>query len=146
MQPAITINFAAIAIAVIASFIFGWLWYGPLFGKTWGRLMGMPMDAKPDSKVMLRGMVLTLVGVFLTAYVLVHTTNVWRPSAWGVGKDLADAVYGFFSGFFTWLGFYIPMLLSQVAWEGRSWKLFALNAAYHFLNLQLIAMIVAHWR
>jgi hypothetical protein len=146
MQPAITINFAAIATAVIASFVFGWLWYGPLFGRTWGRLMGMRMDARPDSKVMLRGMALSLVGAFLTAYVLVHSTNVWRPSLWGAGNDQPDYVYGFFSGFFTWLGFYVPMLLTQIAWENRSWKLFALNAAYHLLNLQLVAMILAHWR
>jgi len=29
-----------ILIATIASFIFGFLWYGPLFGKQWMNLMG----------------------------------------------------------------------------------------------------------
>jgi hypothetical protein len=145
MQPAIEINFTGIAAAVIASFLFGWLWFGPLFGRTWARLMGMRMDAKPGPGVMVRGMLLAVVGAFLTAYVLFFSTNVWRESVWGVGTDAPAYVYGFFSGFFTWLGFYVPMLLSAVAWEGRSWKLFALNATYHFLNLQLIAMLVAYW-
>jgi hypothetical protein len=146
MQPGIHINYAAIAAAVVASFVFGWLWYGPLFGKTWARLMGMRMDAKPDSKFVLRGMALMILGTFLTAYVLAHSTNVWRPSVWALGADAPPYVYGFFSGFFTWLGFYVPMLLGSVAWEGKTWKLFGLNAAYHFLNLQLIAMILAYWR
>jgi hypothetical protein len=145
-MPAIEINFLAIAAAVAASFVFGWLWYGPLFGRTWARLIGMRMVAKPDTRVIVRGMALTLLGTIFTAYVLVHSTNVWRPSAWGVGADAPDFVYGFFSAFFTWLGFYVPMLLGSVAWEKRSWKLFGLNAAFHFLNLQLVAMILAHWR
>jgi hypothetical protein len=146
MQPAITINFGAITAAVFASFVFGWLWYGPLFGKTWARLMGLSPDVKPGSSVILRGMALTLLGTFLTAYVLAHSTNVWRASVWGAGVDQPAHVYGFFSGFFTWLGFYVPMLLGQTAWERKSWTLFALNAAYHFLNLQVIAMILAYWR
>jgi hypothetical protein len=146
MYIQIHINFVAIAAAVVVSFIFGWLWYGPLFGKKWASLMNMPMDAKPDPRVMLRGMGLTLLGTFLTAYVLAHTAAVWRPSVWGVGADAASYLYGFYSGFFTWVGFFVPMLLGSVAWEGRSWRLFGLNAAYHFVNLQLIAMILAHWR
>ena len=77
---------------------------------------------------------------------LAHIVDVWRPSVWKAGADQAAFVYGFFGGFFIWLGFHVPMLLSQVAWEGRSWKLFGLNAAYHFLNLQLAATILAHWR
>jgi hypothetical protein len=54
--------------------------------------------------------------------------------------------YGFFNGFFAWIGFFVPMLLGTVAWEGRTWGLFGLNAANHFLTLQIIAMILACWR
>ena len=146
MQPAISINYLALLAAVAASFVFGWLWYGPLFGKKWASLMNLPADARPGAKVMLRGMGLTLLGVYLTAYVMLHTGEVWRPSVWRAGPDAPSYVYGFFNGFFIWIGFYVPMLLAAVAWEGRSWALFGLNAAYHFVNLQIIAMILAHWR
>jgi hypothetical protein len=40
----------------------------------------------------------------------------------------------------------VPLLLGAIAWEGKSWTLFGINAAYHFLNLQIIAMILAYWR
>jgi len=36
----IEVNYLAVFIATIASFVFGWLWYGPLFGKAWMRMMG----------------------------------------------------------------------------------------------------------
>ena len=146
MYPQIHVNFMAVIAAVIASFMLGWLWYGPLFGKKWASLMKLPPDAKPDPKVMLRGMGLMVLGTFLTAYVMVHAGDVWRPSVWGVDADAPSYRYGFFNGFFTWIGFFVPLLLGSVAWEGRSWGLFGLNAAYHFVNLQVIAMILAHWR
>ncbi len=77
---------------------------------------------------------------------MAHTGEVWRPSVWDRGADQANAVYGFFNAFFIWLGFYIPMLLSSKTWEMRPWGLFGLNAAFHFINLQIIAQILAHWR
>ena len=146
MQPAIHLHFPAIFGAAAASFGFGFVWYGPLFGKTWARLMGMPADFKPKPEAMKVAFVLAFVGAFLTSFVLAHSTQVWRPSVWNAGSDASNCTYGFFAGFFTWLGFYIPMLFGSVSWEGKPWSLFGLNAAYHFLNLQLIAMILASWR
>src|SRR5258708_12494050 len=82
MQPDIHLNYWAILAAVAASIALGFLWYGPIFGKAWIREMGMPADQKPDPKVMRRGLILMVVGSFLTAFVLAHTGEVWRPSLW----------------------------------------------------------------
>lgn len=144
MCPTISINYMAVAAAVAASFVFGFLWYGPLFGKTWAGLMGIKMDkeCKPAAWVF----VVAIIGTFLTVYVMNYSTKVWMASSWGLSPDKPAYMYGFFSGFFTWLGFYVPMLLGHVTWEGKPWKLFGLNAVYYFLNLQIIAMILAYWR
>ena len=146
MQPAIHLNFLAIAAAVVACFIFGWLWYGPLFGKPWAKEMGMNMDQKPAPKMMMRGMILMIIGTILMVFVLKHSQDVWRASSWGLSPDLANAQYGFMSGFFTWIGFFVPQLLGAVAWENRSWKLFGINAVYQFLSLQIAGMILAFVR
>jgi Protein of unknown function (DUF1761) len=146
MHPEIHINYLSVVAAVAASFFFGFLWYGPLFGKRWMQLMGMPTEGKPETKIMLRGMALMIIGTFLTSYVMVHASEIWRPSVWGVGQDAPPCIYGFFNGFFTWIGFFVPMQLSMVAWEKRSWRLCGLNSVYHFLNLQIIAMILAYLR
>ncbi len=126
--------------------MFGFLWYGPLFGKTWAREMKFPPDFKPTNAQMTRAMILMVVGAFLTAFVLVHSTEVWRASAWKAGADKPAWQYGFFGGFFTWLGFYVPLLFSGVAWEGKSWKLFAINAIHYLVALQVVGAILAHWR
>lgn len=146
MHPDIHIHAPAVVVAALAVFFFGWIWHGPLFGKTWAALMKFPSDFKPTRQQMIRSMVLSLAGSLLTAFVLAHSVEVWRPSVWRAGQDQGPAVYGFFAGFFTWLGFYVPMLLAGVAWEGRPWKLFGLNAAYHFVALQIMGAILAFWR
>jgi Protein of unknown function (DUF1761) len=146
MHPTIHVNWAGVLVAVVASFIFGWLWYGPLFGKKWAALMKFPPDMKPDKKVMMRGMVLMIVGTFLTTCTLVFMSDIWRPSVWGGTGDAAAYVYAFLTALWVWIGFYIPMLLSGVSWEGKPWALFWLNAAYAFLNLLLIAMIIQYLR
>ena len=35
------INFWAVLVAALSSFVIGSLWYGPLFGKTWMKLNGL---------------------------------------------------------------------------------------------------------
>jgi hypothetical protein len=87
-------------------------------------------DCKPKPEAIL----LTLLGVVLTTFILARLLYVYKPSS------------SFKLAFLIWLGFNIPILFSQVTWEGKPWKLFALNAAYYFLNLQLIAGILAFWR
>ncbi|EKO61462.1 PF08570 family protein [Leptospira kirschneri str. H2] len=146
MHPELHINYLAVLAAVITNFILGSVWYGPLLGKTWIKEMGLPSNFQPNQKEMFRSMGLMIVGSILTAYVLFYTTNVWRASSWKAGEDQAAWVYGFYSGIYTWLGFYVPLLLNSVAFENKSWKLFAINAGYNFISLQAVAMILSYWR
>jgi len=64
----------------------------------------IPTDMKPDPKVMMRGMVLMVIGTFLTTLSRV-SSNIWRPSSWGTRPD-RPATSRIFSRLFTWIGFY----------------------------------------
>jgi hypothetical protein len=145
-HPNLTLNWLAIITAVVAAFIFAFLWYGPLFGKPWAKAMGMSMEQKPDPKQMMIALGLQLVGTFLTAFVLAHEVQIWRPSVWGVGQDASNCLYGLYAGFFTWIGFYVPMQFGKISWGGRPWRLFFINAGQDFFTLQIIAQILANWR
>ncbi len=145
MHPIIHENYTSVLIALALSFTFGWIWHGPLFGKLWMKLMKIPSNTKMDPKKMIKSMVIGLIGTAILIHVMVYTTNIWRASVWGVGTDAEWYEYGFWSGFYTWLGFYVPMFLGSVAWEARSWSLFIFNVVYHLLNLQIIAMCVSYF-
>jgi hypothetical protein len=146
MQPQIHLNWLAVVTSVVASFAIGSLWYGPLFGKIWARAMGFGEDMKPTGAEIARGSLINLVGTFLMAYVLAHDVSVWRPSTWNAGADRAAHVYGFFAGLFVWLGFVVPILLNGIAFERRSWKVFAIGAGFQFLSLQAMGLILSLWR
>ncbi len=144
MLPHISIRPGPVGLAVLASFFFGAMWYGPLFGKMWGRMMGMDMSKPPQSGEIIRGMVLTVIGSTLTSFVMLNNVQVWRPSAWGIdGQDDSKVINGAMTALFMWIGFSVPMCLNTVAWERRSVALCCLNMAYHFCHLQLIAFVVA---
>jgi len=146
MQPNLVLNWTAILVSVLAAFFLGFLWFGPLFGKPWAKLMGMKMTKKPDGKTMARLLGIQLFGTFLTAFVIAHTIQVWRPSVWGVGQDDVGYMYGFYCAFFTWIGFYVPLQLGKVTWENRPWKLFLINSGHDLSVLLIISQILANWR
>lgn len=145
-MPEIQINFAAVAIAVITNFIFGFLWYTPLFGKVWAKEMGFDMTNKPPASVMFKGMFIMIIGNFLMAWVFAHDLTVWNPEFWGMGPlEGSKAAFGAMAAFFLWLGYFVPVYLNSVAWEQRSWKIFFINTSYHFISLLLVAMIYMHF-
>jgi len=146
MEPKIIINYYAILVSVFTSWVIGSLWFGPVFGKIWAKEMKFPEDFKPEPKEMYKSMGLMILGTLITAYVLTHTSQSWRPSAWGLTGDYPDYFYGFFGAFFSWLGYNVPVFLNSVAFEGRSWKLFSINAGYQFVSLQAMAMILSFWK
>jgi hypothetical protein len=138
------INFLAIIVATIATFIVGFVWYTPLFGKAWGKEMGFTMDRKPTSGELTKGMLLGLVGNFLMAYVFAHNNAAWSfvpgMDVAGNGEKIASAAI------FTWLGFYVPQDLNKVSWGGKSWKLFFIDTAYHLVMLFVAATILILWK
>lgn len=146
MEPNIHISMTAILIAVVANFIFGALWYMPLFGKAWAKEMNYDMNGpKPPASVMIKGMFIMVIGNFLMAYVFAHNIAVWNPVTWGqTASTMSNGQNAFMAAMFTWLGFYVPQDIGRIAWEKASVKLFLINTVYHFLSLLIAAMILVN--
>ena len=136
----IPINYMAVGIAVVANFVLGWLWYGPLFGKAWAKELNIDMNQKPPAGEMAKGMILMIIGNFFMAYVLSHNIFAWSTVE-GM-QEMGDMGSIGSTAFFTWLGFYVPTHIGATAWEKRSWKLTGINLAYHFASLFVAALIL----
>jgi hypothetical protein len=136
------INFVAILVAVVANFILGFLWYTPLFGKAWAKEMKFDTSVKPAGGQIAKGMIFMVIGNFFLAYVFAHNIAAW---SYVPGMDaMSPAMKIMNSTVFTWLGFYLPVDLSTVAWENKSWKLFAINTGYHFMMLLVASVILTY--
>jgi len=145
MMPNIHINTLAIIIAVVANFILGYLWYTPIFGRIWAKEMGFVTNEKPPASAFAKGIIFSIIGNFLMVWVFAHNMAVWNPVTWGLPpSEMSASSNAFVAAFFTWLGFFLPVDLSSVAWENKSWKLFFINTGHHFITLLIAAMIIAH--
>lgn len=129
-------NPIAVVAAAIASVVIGFVWYGPLFGKKWASLAGMKMD-KNDPKMkskMMTSMGGMLVVSAITAYVLSVLIGM-MPA-----KDLMSGVM---AGFWSWLGFVMPVQIGVVLWEGKKTELFLLNTFHSLFSLAAMGAIIA---
>ena len=134
------INMTAILVATVATFIVGYIWYTPLFGKAWARENKIDTTAGATGGQLAKGLIMNLIGNFLLAYVFAHNNAAWTfvpgMDQMSTGETIATA------SIFTWLGFYVPVDLNAVAWEGKSWKLFFINTGYHLTMLIVAATVL----
>lgn len=126
-----------IIVAGIALFIFGAIWYMPLFGKLWARLNGFNMEGDPSMKGMAKPMVINFVVNLLFAY-----------SAYYLFPQLL--ALNFSSFWFTmvvvWFGFSFPIYMNQYLWERKPFNLVLLNTAYGICSTTLLSLVVYYWQ
>lgn len=146
-MPDIQINFVSLLVATVAGFFLSYVWYTPLFGKVWAKEMGFDAAEVQPTPALIKSLLLTVVSVFLISMVLANNIAAWTPSTWGItGVNLNKVSQSLQAAGFTWLGFFVSNLLLGVAWEKRSWKLFAIDAGYYLSLLLVIAFITVYMR
>ena len=89
MESVIQLNGWAIAVAVLAIIIIGFVWYGPLLGNAWMREMDLPQDFKPAAAQIKRSLLLMIVSAVFSTVALDIAIQVLRPSTWDAGDDVA---------------------------------------------------------
>ena len=90
MGNAPPINYLAVVVAAVVQYIIGSLWYAALFRKAWSRLQGIS-----EMKVTAVSVILSLVGSFLTSWVLDHALifgNTYMKTS-GIAGGLEVAVF-----------------------------------------------------
>lgn len=133
-MPSVDINWWAILIAAIINMFLGAVWYAPaVFGKSWMKLTGHKMGE--GSAV--TGYAITALGALLQAWVLVHFVRY---------AGALTAIKGAMIGFWLWFGFVGVVMATNIVFENRPWKLWAINSGYFLFALVVNGAILAAWR
>jgi hypothetical protein len=104
--------------------------------------MKMDTNAKPPGNLMVRGLIMSFIGMFLLSFVFANNNAAW---SFVPGMDVMSTPGKILTAaFFTWLGFFLPGDMSRVAWEGHSWKLFFINTFYNLATLVVAASILMY--
>ena len=139
MAPPVDINYWAILVSAVASFILGYLWYSPLlFGKPWMKMMGFTHQSMEEAKK--KGMVKLYLGNFIATLIMVYILSHFVDYA--QAKTITD---GLQLGLWVWLGFIATLLFGSLLWEGKPFKLFLINSGYRLVELLIIASILSVW-
>ena len=137
------INFIAVAVCVLLSFILGFVWYAAIFTKPWTKEMGYDPNMRPDKIQMMKGMAVSVIGNFLFVWMLAFYLAGWKyiPNS----DQMGTMSFAVNSALSVWLGFFVPVHLSKIVWEKHSWKLFFINSGYNLVSAILVALILAYW-
>jgi hypothetical protein len=112
-----------------------------MFGRSWASLSNVPMDRM--QKAPPRSYAVMFAGALVMSYVfdlfLIFATTYLYLGAGGTTVALEAAIA-------ATLGFVAPAQLGPVLWEGKSWKLWAINVGYYFVALFLMGVVLSLWQ
>jgi len=132
----VEVSWLGIGLATVSAMVVGFFWYSRgVFGAVWMKLAGL--DQEKMKKGMFGPMVLSLLGSFLTAFVLAYIVFVWH--AFFKAGFFVDSVTCSF-----WLAFGIsaPTLIIHNSFERKPWKLTALAVGNRFVTLVVMGIVI----
>ena len=126
------INHLAALLGAIAAFVFGGLWYGPLFGKAWQRESGAtePSSGGQTARIFAIAFVANLIAAEIFALFL------------GPKPALGFAVGAGFSAGLCWVAM---ALATNYAFAQRSFKLWLIDGGWSTLQFALYGLILGLW-
>ena len=140
----VPVNYLAVFVATLLSIVLGSIWYGPLFGKDWTKLMGWSKadmaKGMADKSGMMRSYGLQFVGSLIMCFVLAHSLVFAKAY---LGETGVSA--GIQTGFWNWIGFIAPVTLTSVLWEGKPWKLWFIINGYNLVFLMCAGVLLSVW-
>lgn len=129
------LNYLAIVVAALSTFLIGGLWYSPaVFGKAWMKENGFTEESLKGGN---------MVKIFGVAFILGLISAINLAMFMGPENDPAlGAMWGFLAG----AGWVATFVGTHYLFERKSFKLFLINAGYSIVALTVMGVILAAWK
>lgn len=133
------INYLGIFGCAVVSMIVGAIWYGPLFGKAWMRIIGATeLDKEERKKMQKAAMPLYVIQFLLTvfqAFVLSQYITGWSDTS-----EIEHVLW-------IWAAFIVPTLAASAMWNNDKTKVkfarFGIQAGYQLVIFLIFALILS---
>ena len=131
-----SINYFAVVVAALSTFILGGLWYSPmLFGKAWMRANNLTdADLQSFSKARMFG--------WSFVFSVIMALNL----AMFLAGPATNTTWGMVAGGLAGLGWVAMAVAIIGAFENRSWKYIAINGGYMTVAFVVMGAILGAWR
>ena len=128
------INYLAVIVSTILTFVIGFLWYGPFFGKAWMKEIG---HTEENAKKANMGK------VFVTAFILTFIMS-WNLAAF-IGPK-SDFIFGLFAGLAAGIGWVAASIGVVYLFSQKSLRLFIIDAGYQVIIYAMMGGILGAWK
>ena len=126
------INYLAVGLAALSAFFIGFLWYTVIFAKPWQELIGMKSQ---NGKAETPNMAKLLIGSFILEVIMAFNLAAF------IGTQ-EDWVFGLSAGLATGLGWVSLAFGVNYMFEGKSFKLWLINAGYNTVIFAVMGTII----
>ena len=131
----IQVNLVPVAIAGVSAMVTGSLWYGPLFGNSWMKIVGIKKE-DVNKKEMPKLYGIMFLGALIEAYILsifIHYAGAY------------SLINGVKTGVWAWLGFVATVMIGNYMFSKKPFKLYLIDAGYALVNLAVMGAILGTW-
>jgi hypothetical protein len=129
------INYLAVFVAALSSFVIGYLWYAPFtFGTIWMKEVGLT-----NEKIRQTNMFKTFGLTFLLSLVICFNLAAF------LGND-AGLKWGLMAGGLAGIGWVAASLGIQYLFERKSLRLFLINGGYNAVTFIVAGGIIGAWQ
>lgn len=135
MDPS-SINWLAVLVAALATFLLGGLWYSPiLFAKSWQKAAGVTDEQLKSANM---GMIFGIAFIFS----LIMATNL----AFYLADPATDLTWGMTAGFLAGFGWVFLSIGTLMLFERRPWSYLLINGGYFVVSFVVMGAIIGGWR
>lgn len=128
------INYLAVLVAALSSFVIGFLWYSPFtLGNIWMKEAGISEEKAKQAN---------MAKIFSLSFLLSLIIS-YNLAAF-LGPD-SDLVWGITAGALAGIGWVSASLGIIYLFEGKSFKLFLINAGYQAVTYMVAGGIIGVW-
>ena len=132
IMDVLSVKWWALLIGIVVNFIVGMLWYGPIFGKAWMKLVGLTEEQIQSGGNNLL-YVFSLLSAFFSTYVLAILLNL---------ADVQTVPAAIGIGLLMWFGFFFMPLANHSMYESRPAKLVLINGFYSFTTVLIVSIVL----
>lgn len=137
-----TINYLAVIVCSVLAMAIGAVWYGPLFGGVWMRIVGVGPEDMEARKKMQQGvwrlyitqLILTLFQVWVLAYYI---------RGWQGASGVENALW-------IWAAFVMPTIAGSAMWNNDSssisWARFLIQGGYQLVIFVVFGVVLGAWK
>lgn len=135
----VPVNYLSLLVCGLVAMIIGYLWYGPLFGKTWLKLIGKKAGEMKAAMTKTYGLV--FLAFLVIAWFLEHV--IWYAAPGNVTVLIALK-----TAFYMWLGFVVAVSFIQNLFSPvkKPMNLMLIDNGFYLVVLLAMSLVVVSFR